>query len=216
LGVITGRIEQLLGAARGQPRLERSLQTIAEQVSRIEKIMRGFLAFANGDTPMLTHKSAAALAREVVRLVEYRFLVAQIALELTTKVDDSIRIACEPALFAQALIDILVNALEASKPNQRVTFVVDADDTKVWFTVSDEGAGISSSVIARVTDPFVTTKSSKGGSGLGLAISKEIVAHHRGVLSFGLRQEIENPHQPGTRVTVQLPLIKEVLVESGA
>jgi signal transduction histidine kinase len=216
LGVITGRIEQLLAAASGQPRLERPLHTIAEQVSRIEKIMRGFLAFAKGDTPMLVHKSATSLAREVVRLVEYRFLVAQVALELTTKVDDSIRVACDPALFAQALIDILVNALEASKPNQRVGFVVDADESKVSFTVSDEGAGISSSVIARVTDPFVTTKSSKGGSGLGLAISKEIVVHHRGVLSFDLRQEVESPDQPGTRVTVLLPLVKEVLVESRA
>ena len=214
LGVIAGRIEQLQSALRGQERFERSVDTIAAQVQRIDKVIRGFLAFARGDAPLLIHRAANEIARAVVRHVEYRFAVADIALEFEPCSNESLLVACEPALFEQALVDILINALEASMPRQRVQLSVDYDDTSVYFVVLDEGTGISESVVARVTDPFFTTKAGTGGTGLGLAIVKEILKHHRGTLTFELRRMSESNAQTGTKVTVQLPRSEEVSVES--
>jgi signal transduction histidine kinase len=210
LGVISGRIEQLQTALKGQERYERTVETIAAQVHRIDNIMRGFLAFARGDAPLLTHRSANDIARSVVHHVEYRFANADVILDLKPCANGSLLVACEPALFEQALVDILINALDASKPKQCVQLSVEYNEHSVYFIVLDEGVGISESVVARVTDPFFTTKSGTGGSGLGLAIAKEILIHHRGTLTFELRQTPENNRQPGTKVTVQLPCSEEV------
>jgi two-component system, NtrC family, sensor kinase len=214
LGVIAGRIEQLLTLVQGQERAMRALDTIASQVSRIDTVMRGFLAFARGDAPLLVQSSANEIAVTIVRLVEYRFTAAGVALDFIPCAAAPLLFACDPALFEQALIDILVNALEASKENQHVQFLVEHDADYVYFRVRDEGIGISESVIARVTDPFFTTKSGTGGSGLGLAIAKEIIAHHRGSLAFELRRSTKDRTQTGTEVTVQIPRTKEIPLES--
>ena len=214
LGVITGRIEQLQSAVQGQERYERVVATISAQVTRIDQVMRGFLAFARGEAPILTHRAANEVARNAVHLVQYRFANANVLLDFHPCANEKLLIACEPALFEQALIDILVNALEASSPKQHVTLSVHYDQSSVAFVILDEGTGISESVIARATEPFFTTKAGKGGSGLGLAIAKEILTHHRGEITFDLRQTTEGSVQPGTRVTVQLPRSEEVSVES--
>jgi signal transduction histidine kinase len=214
LGVISGRMEQLQAALQGQERYERVAATISAQVNRIDQIMRGFLAFARGEAPILTLRTANEVARNAVKLVQYRFTIADVVLDFHPCTNEKLPIACEPALFEQALIDILINALEASSPRQRVTLSVHYDQGSVAFVVLDEGIGISESVVARATEPFFTTKAGKGGSGLGLAIAKEILTHHRGEITFGLRQTTEGSMQPGTRVTVQLPRSEEVPVES--
>jgi two-component system, NtrC family, sensor kinase len=214
LGVIAGRMEQLQVAVQGQERYERVAATISTQINRIDQIMRGFLAFAQGEAPILTIRTANEVARNAFKLVQYRFAIADVVLEFHPCSNDNLPIACEPALFEQALIDILINALEASSPKQRVTLSVHYDQSTVAFVVLDEGIGISESVIARATEPFFTTKAGKGGSGLGLAIAKEILTHHRGEIAFDLRQTSEGNMQQGTRVTVQLPRAKEVPVES--
>jgi len=214
LGVIAGRIEQLQSALKGQERFERSADTIAAQVQRINQVIRGFLSFARGEAPLLTRRAANELARAVVRHVQYRFANADIALDFEPCTNDSLLVACEPALFEQALVDILINALEASQPTQRVQLSVDYDDDSVYFIILDEGAGISESVVARVTDPFFTTKAGTGGTGLGLAIAKEILKHHRGTLTFEVRQMQGSSALPGTKVIVQLPRSEEVFVES--
>jgi two-component system, NtrC family, sensor kinase len=214
LGVIAGRIEQLQSALKGQERFERSADTIAAQVQRINQVIRGFLAFARGEAPLLTRRAANELARSVVSHVAYRFANADVALEYEPCTNDSLLVACEPALFEQALVDILINALEASKPTQRVQLSVDYDDGGVYFIILDEGAGISNSVVARVTDPFFTTKAGTGGTGLGLAIAKEILKHHRGTLTFEVRQVQGSNGRPGTKIVVRLPRSEEVSVES--
>jgi len=213
LAVIAGKIELLLTVTKGQDRVTSALSMVANQVDRIDTIMRGFLAFARGDAPLLVQREASEIAQTVVQLVAHRFVDSGVALEHKPCTYAPMIIACEPALFEQSLINILVNACDASAKGSRVIFSVNCDEENVYFRVSDEGVGIPESVIARVTDPFFTTKSSKGGSGLGLAIAKEILAHHRGSLTFELRQITESKTQPGTRVTVQIPRIKENHVE---
>ena len=76
----------------------------------------------------------------------------------------------------------------------------DAPSASVILEVSDQGCGIPAEDLARVTDPFFTTKRDSGGTGLGLSISARIVEEHGGMLTFESR-----PGQ-GTRVRVVLPV----------
>lgn len=117
-------------------------------------------------------------------------------------------IACETALFEQALVNVLVNALEASSEGQTVTLRVRPDGGRLRFTVLDHGTGIPEAVMARVTEPFFTTKAGSGGTGLGLTIAKEIVAHHRGELEIR-RQERADGTAAGTEVVIDVPRQEE-------
>jgi signal transduction histidine kinase len=206
LGVISGRIEQLRGPDATAERRSDLLAKAALQVERIDKVIRSFLGFARGDAPMLVSVPAAKVAENAALLVRHRFTAARVELRIELDVAQNLSISCEPALFEQALVNVLTNALEASRQSQVVTLRLAQRDGSLVFSVLDEGAGISASAMERATEPFFTTKRRSGGSGLGLTIAKEIVAHHRGDLLIKRRGESRENASPGTEVSIRVPL----------
>ncbi len=201
LGIISGRIEQLAAESAPPERRQELLAQVAQQVARTGTLVRSFLGFARGEAGLLARVPVREVAESAVRLVRHRFVTAEVELALELVDVAGAAIACEPSLFEQALVNLLVNALEASSRAQRVTLRVERDGGRVRFTVSDQGVGIPESVMARVTEPFFTTKSRSGGTGLGLTIAREIVAHHRGELEIQRRDAATG----GTAVVVRVP-----------
>jgi len=198
LGVIRGRVEQLLPKVSGDARAGRAVVAIAEQTKRIEGIVRAFLGLARGGTPSLEHVDPGQLARAAVGLVEHRF--AKSSVRLVTEVAAPLpQIACDPRLIEQAIVNLLLNACDACEGGGSVEFRVQSDTTSVTFLVTDDGVGISPAVASRATEPFFTTKPEGRGSGLGLAIASEIVAHHHGVLTILPRADCR-----GTRASIQI------------
>ncbi len=197
LGVISGRAEQLLPRVQGDERATRSAQAILEQSERIRDIMRGFLGLARGGSPALQDLAPADVVKAAMALVEHRFTKAGVS--LTTHVAAALPlIRGEPRLLEHALINLLLNACDASPRNGKVDIRVDAPGSSVEFAVVDGGAGIASGDAARVTEPFFTTKSA--GTGLGLAITNEIVKTHRGALQVGPAS------MGGTRASFSIPV----------
>jgi PAS domain S-box-containing protein len=87
----------------------------------------------------------------------------------------------------QIAVNLLTNALEAlpdRKHGVAVTTAFDAVERTVLLEVRDEGVGIAPEHLARLCDPFFTTKHESGGTGLGLAITASLVHVHGGRLSF--------------------------------
>lgn len=106
----------------------------------------------------------------------------------------------------QVFINVIVNALEALPDRSRavrVSAAPDSDGKRVIVQVEDQGKGINEEVMARIGDPFFTTKAESGGTGLGLSISSSIVERHGGVLRF------ESNGDHGTTVSIELPASKE-------
>jgi signal transduction histidine kinase len=102
----------------------------------------------------------------------------------------------------QIVVNLVVNALEAlPDPGHGVTVATSFQPVEscVVLTVHDEGIGIPPEHLARLCDPFFTTKQARGGTGLGLAITATLVQAHGGHLTFA-----STPGQ-GTRVLVTLP-----------
>ncbi|MET0793672.1 MAG: HAMP domain-containing sensor histidine kinase [Polyangiaceae bacterium] len=204
LGVIVGRAEQLLSRANGDDRARRAAQAIVEQAERISGIVRGFLSLARGDSPTTQLVAPRALGEVAVDLVSHRFTKANVG--LTTFFGDELPfVACEPRLMEQVLVNLLLNACDASEARGHVELRVLAEGQRVAFVVTDDGSGISADAAARILDPFFTTKPVGEGSGLGLAITSELVKHHRGTLSV-----VARPGHHGTRACVELPVATEV------
>jgi nitrogen fixation/metabolism regulation signal transduction histidine kinase len=102
--------------------------------------------------------------------------------------------------------NLLHNAHDALQNVEHPQIVLTTTSTPTEFhlVVSDNGSGISEQVLARVFEPYMTTKVK--GTGLGLPIVKKIVEEHGGRIS------IENMLTGGTKVSLSLPLIAEMEV----
>jgi signal transduction histidine kinase len=196
LGVIVGRAEQLVARAGGDERIVKNAQTIIEQAKNVEQVVRGLLDLARGAPIALQEVSPRELVREAYALVEHRFARADVRL-LPAVAGDLPTIRCEPLLFKHALVNLMLNACEASPAGTTVRVEVRATDNEVAFEVTDEGEGITPADAARAVQPFFTTK--PAGSGLGLAIANEIASTHRGTLAIAAR----SPR--GTRASITVP-----------
>ena len=201
LGVIVGRAEQLLPKLEQDERSQRSIHAILEQGERISRVIRGFLALARGDSPPFEDTEPESIAAQSVDLVEHRF--AKAGVHLNVEVEGGLhRIACEPRLLEQALVNLLLNACDACERDGRVTLHVTGDLARIAFVVTDNGVGIAPKSLASIVEPFFTTKEPGEGTGLGLAIANEIVHHHRGTLTI-----VSPPTDGarGTRACIEIP-----------
>ncbi|MGH7281823.1 MAG: sensor histidine kinase [Polyangiaceae bacterium] len=205
LGVIVGRSEQLLPRLEDE-RSKRNVQVVIEQCDRIGRVIRGLLSLARGDSPLLERIEPETVALKAAELVAHRFVSAGVTLE-TEVADDLPRIACEPRLLEQALANILLNARDACQQGTgHVELRVEANADRVAFVVEDDGKGIAPESIARVLEPFFTTKAAGEGTGLGLSIANEIVRHTRGTLTLGPRTTTEG-RRAGTRACIEIPAV---------
>jgi len=101
----------------------------------------------------------------------------------------------------QSFLNIIVNALQATPAGGNVTMTLSENtegNCKIMFR--DNGEGIKPEMLARIFEPFYTTK--PDGTGLGLAITKKIIEGHGGTV------EVESTAGQGTTVTVKLPALQ--------
>jgi len=100
----------------------------------------------------------------------------------------------------QALINLTLNAIEATDPGGKVSINsrFNSRTESVEIMVSDTGKGISEEDMNRIFDPFFTT--SESGTGLGLAITHGIIEQHGGTI------DVKSKLGQGTSFTIRFPL----------
>ena len=114
-------------------------------------------------------------------------------------IDDEIYINGDYNRLAQVLINIIKNSIEAMENRKGVITIKDViKDNTINIIVIDEGIGISKKIMAKIKEPFYTTKNR--GTGLGVSLSDEIIKAHNGTLSYDSKEGV------GTKVTIKLPL----------
>jgi signal transduction histidine kinase len=121
--------------------------------------------------------------------------------------EDVPKIFCTPSQINQIFLNLLTNASDAIEENGEIVIRTVADEHRVRVSISDTGAGIPEDLMARIRDPFFTTKEVGKGTGLGLSIVDQIITAHGGEL------QIESEPGRGTTVTIVLPLIAAVPIE---
>lgn len=107
---------------------------------------------------------------------------------------------CSPSQINQVFLNLLTNAADAIDETGEIVIRTDADGDNVRISVADTGCGIPEELLAKIRDPFFTTKDVGKGTGLGLSIVEQIVSSHGGELI------IDSETGKGTTVTVVLPV----------
>ena len=175
--------------------LNRSTQTIVNQVAALNRMVDAFSQYARTPDPAMRELDLNALVREVLNL--YESLGSQIKLDLA---DALPRIVGDAAQLRQVIHNLLQNAQDAlgetSEP--RITIASAVAGGVIRFSVTDNGSGFPEHLMKRAFEPYVTTKTK--GTGLGLVIVKKIVEEHGGNVTIG------NVAPHGARVMMTLPL----------
>lgn len=110
------------------------------------------------------------------------------------------RIECHPQQINQVLMNLLLNASQATPHGGTITVTTWPENDSVCIRVSDTGVGIPPGNLDRIFDPGFTTRRGRVGMGLGLLISSQIVDHHGGGIA------VESTPGSGSSFTVSLPV----------
>jgi two-component system sensor histidine kinase HydH len=154
--------------------------------------------------PAALHKTPCDLAQIVKRVVQFlRSEALAHKVELSALAAPGLpELDCDADQIYQALLNLVVNALQACEPGGRVEVGAVATDGGLEVVVSDTGHGISESIRENLFLPFVSEKA--GGVGLGLAVVKRIVSAHAGWL------DARNREAGGAQFRVWLPFAAAV------
>jgi signal transduction histidine kinase len=170
------------------------IQESLREIDRLDMIVGRLLAFGR---PTLQRQvqplaplveQATKMVQEPARQKSLQIVAQGIHPELSADVDGP--------QIVQVLINLLLNAIDASPVSGQVRVEAISQDNGACVTVTDKGAGIGEEARAHIFDAYYTTK--PNGSGLGLAVSREIVANHGGSLGFETGPE-------GTSFILRLP-----------
>lgn len=191
-------------AAAGTPEAEFS--TVAtHELQRLETLVQEFLDYARPRPPRLRPADLPDIIHRVVSLLGPQADRAEVALAVEGS-DTSQGLRIDPEQIEQVLVNVLLNAVQASRPGGRVTLRHGPQGSRYLIEVHDQGAGIPPDRLARIFEPFFTTK--ERGTGLGLAISQRIVAAHGGEI------RISSSQGRGTIVEILLQLPAREALES--
>lgn len=169
------------------------------EIHRLENIVKHFLSLAGPSALDLHPVEIPKVVSHVCELLRPEAAARDI--ELAARLPESLpAVAADAAQLTQALLNLVINAIQAVERNGRVEIRASVDDLDGVLTVAiqDTGPGISTDKRSAIFEPFFTTKSE--GSGLGLWIVQQIITAHGGCA------EAANAPEGGAVFSLRLPL----------
>jgi len=178
-------------------------------VGRLEKLSESLLDFARVRPAEKKRVQLAALIDEAWTLVRLDRTAGDV--QLTSQIAADAVVECDADRMLQVLVNLLRNAVDAMESSAglctiEVALQLVERDAEHWvsLTITDSGPGIDAEVLARLFEPFVSTRLDSRGTGLGLAVSQGIVNEHGGLLLARNRKD-----RSGAVFEVLLPVSRE-------
>lgn len=173
-GIIRNYVS-LLRPVLGDNKVESGyLDVINEELGRIELFVQSLLGAFHPNRSQPTALSLSSQIDAVVGFLRPRLEQRQIV--ATQQIESSIpAVLAEPEGLRQVLLNLILNAIDAMPQGGILSFSASADLDHVHLSIADTGVGISTEVLDRLFDPFVTTKPEGEGSGLGLSICRSLL-----------------------------------------
>ncbi|MEW5889825.1 MAG: ATP-binding protein [Pseudomonadota bacterium] len=168
-----------------------------ERLKHLERLIQDMLVFARGESGAVENVAAASLVAELVQVFEPLARSRGVSF---TVCDESAGAAVNGnrKALVGALTNLLENALDACRDGGHVELRAALDEDGVVFHVSDNGRGMDEATLARLFEPFFTTRAE--GTGLGLAIARGVARSHGGDI------EVLSAPGGGARFRLLLPV----------
>ncbi len=197
LASISGSIELLRQAPQASEDDRTLMAIVHREIQRLNVLIGDLLDYANPRPIQATDFDLAGLVEETLRVARTEPAFEDV--ELVAELDQPLPIHADPAKLRQLVWNLVRNARDAAKAGgKHVRVEARQAATIARISVRDDGPGIPTELVARIFDPFVTTK--EKGTGLGLATCHAIVAEHNGRIDV-------DTSGAGTAMIVTLPLV---------
>lgn len=196
LRMLGQRLEREFEPREDADEYRRLTSTAISEVDRIARIVNGFLGFAR---PAATKKIAGDLSAKLQSISStFRLQTEGRGAILRSSVKEGLRLEFDPDLIDQAVLNLLVNALDAAGEGGTICLDARRQGAEILISVSDDGAGIPEANRVRIWDLYFSTK--ENGTGMGLPSVHRIVSEHGG------RIEMSSAVGTGTRFEIRFPL----------
>jgi signal transduction histidine kinase len=177
--------------------VEQQMEIISTEILRLDRVVRTFLDFTRPVELKLANLPLQELVREIVDLARPQAAASNIRVHTPAQVDDA-EVRVDRDLLKQAVLNVVVNAMQAMPGGGDLTFDASAGEDMAEIRITDTGGGIPPELRERIFLLYFSTK--KEGSGIGLAMTFRIVQLHDGTIDF-----TSEPGK-GTTFLIRLPI----------
>jgi two-component system NtrC family sensor kinase len=207
LAVISSYAQMLSKQLQGDPAKAGLLEKITRSTFRASEIVNNLLNFSRTSGTEFTDVDVNKIILDTLALLEHQFKTSRI------KVQDELAdhlplISGNAGRLQQVFLNLFLNAKDAM-PRGGMLRVATSNGAGVSVVVSDTGSGIAQEHIARIYDPFFTTKTSprngSRGTGLGLSVTYGIIQEHAGKI------RVESRPGEGTTFYLDFPLMRKAV-----
>ncbi|MBZ5583676.1 MAG: hypothetical protein LAQ30_15985, partial [Acidobacteriia bacterium] len=183
--------------ARGDTEVEQQMEIISREIVRLDRVVKTFLDFTRPVELRLAEAPVSEFMEEIAQLARPQAEASKIHVNMRQEADGA-EIRADRDLLKQAVLNIVVNAMQAMPEGGDLGLEASASDDTVEIRVSDTGVGIPPELREKIFRLYFTTK--KEGSGIGLAMTFRIVQLHDGTIDF-----TSEPGK-GTTFVIRLPM----------
>src|SRR2546422_3376925 len=179
---ISSFTQMLLEGADPQDPKTKVLEKIERQTFRAAKIVNGLLNLSRPGTASsmdVTAVDVNTIIADVLSLLEHQFQLQRVAVRRELS-EQPVAVTGAEQKLQQVFLNLFLNAKDAMPKGGWLSVATRTENGRAVVEVSDTGSGIPSEYLARIYDPFFTTKSIGQGTGLGLSITYGIVREHDG------------------------------------
>ena len=178
------------------------LRRIGESAQRMLRLSRDIVSYARPSSSSTTQQPVvlSSVVEQALAFCDHLLEEAGVSVDRSFG-DGVLPVRGHPEQLAQVFVNLVTNACHAMPQRGgrlQITTELSPDEARVRVIVADNGHGITREHLARVFQPFFTTKDEKHGTGLGLVIVKRIIESHGG------RVDVESD-SAGTRFIISLP-----------
>lgn len=207
LGSITGSIEILESAVPEHDERREFVTILKKEIQRLSRIVSDHLDLVRREAPRREPQDLGRIVGSVVELTRKEAAKKGVELSLTIG-DDLPTVAVDGQQVHQAILNLVINAVQAQADGGRVALEVRRSGERLSVWVEDDGPGLDDESLTRAFEPFYTTKA--GGTGLGLSIAFQIADQHGGDL------RVENSRSGGARFCFEIPLERAGPIDAGS
>lgn len=175
---------------------QRFASRLKERLHELEHQVRDMLVFARGELPLPDRLAPKQLLQALQAAAQPHVQDVPVRWQCDSHVGE---LLCNKDTLVGAVLNLVNNAIQASNGQARLKIHLYTRGDTVRLCVSDDGPGMSPAILARLGEPFFTTK--PAGTGLGLSVVKAVARAHQGDLT--LRSTVGR----GTCATLTLPLV---------
>ncbi len=202
LAVISTYAQMLAKQISGDDQKSKLLDKIAKQTFRASEIVNSLLSFSRTSPTEFVEVDVNRVIQDTLSLIDHQLQKSSIEVNLNLEPSLTV-VKGNSGKLQQVFLNLFLNARDAMESGGTLAIRTWSEEGSARIQVSDSGQGIAPEHLARIYDPFFTTKAARKGTGLGLAVTYGIIREHGGTI------EAESRPGAGSRFHLELPLARK-------